>query len=386
MYWRNTVSQGIPRNDVPKPSRDTLLNFIRNVNWKSLLAGAAIGMIGVHLVSVRPTIDRIARLERQVADVEVGVHRVAAAGENVGAANSLLAALNAQAAEVEAARESLAAIDNLRLALQTEVDRAAEAEASLNRLTALNSQLIEADELRSEAAAAIDEVERLQAKVIALSNPTETAGRQIATTLATLDDVNALQSRLIETGENTTRSANVAEELVALQCMILSAGDLDLSEQNAERLIALQNQLIVDERLQLDQADTNLEDLIVMQKMIANQTAQIADSIDSLELLTDFQGEMNGQLAGLEDLRRQLTELILLETTVTRAMEALEPLASMQNLRRLDQEEVRDVARLILEQRRERLARAGSKYDVPAPPAVEVPEVHRLVPEPPVEE
>ncbi|REJ87672.1 MAG: hypothetical protein DWQ34_23775, partial [Planctomycetota bacterium] len=253
-------------------------------------------------------------------------------------------------------------------------------------------------------------------------------------TLATLDDVNALQSRLIETGENTTRSANVAEELlalqnrilsageldvsadnaerllalqnrlvvddrlqldqaglnaeelVALQCMILSAGDLDLSEQNAERLIALQNQLIVDERLQLDQADTNLEDLIVMQKMIANQTAQIADSIDSLELLTDFQGEMNGQLAGLEDLRRQLTELILLETTVTRAMEALEPLASMQNLRRLDQEEVRDVARLILEQRRERLARAGSKYDVPAPPAVEVPEVHRLVPEPPVEE
>ena len=223
-------------------------------------------------------------------------------------------------------------------------------------------------------------------ELLALQNRILSAD-ELALSAENVERLLALQNQLVADDRLQLDQADLnAEELLALQCLILSAGDLNLSSENAERLLALQNQLVVDERLQLDQADTNLEDLIVVQQLIAAQTQQIADSIDGLELLTDFQGEMNGQLAGLEDLRRQLTELILLETTVARAMEALEPLASMQNLRRLDEEEVRDVARQILERRRERMARGESKYDVPAPVEIEQPEVHRLVPEPPVEE
>ena len=170
-----------------------------------------------------------------------------------------------------------------------------------------------------------------------------------------------------------------------------------MAEQNIEHLITMQEQLATDERLQLFEAAANVERLINIQAEIASQTDRLVDSITALELLGDFQGEFNGQLSNVEEMRRQLTELILLQTTIDQALEVVEPISELGDLRRLDTGEIREAARMILDQRRARHARnaeadtvelidaAEEVAEVPANAEIHAPEVHRPVPVPPEE-
>ena len=56
-------------------------------------------------------------------------------------------------------------------------------------------------------------------------------------------------------------------------------------------------------------------------------------------------------------------EIVLLETTITRVTRALEPMTQLGNIRRLNDGDLRDAARTILEQRQTRITQ---KPDQPA--------------------
>jgi hypothetical protein len=80
---------------------------------------------------------------------------------------------------------------------------------------------------------------------------------------------------------------------------------------------------------------------------------------------------------------------MLLESTLTRAFNALAPLAELGDLRRLDENEMKEVARMLLERRRSRVGMAESKITSPAPVVdniVEEETLDRPVPTPPVAE
>ena len=123
------------------------------------------------------------------------------------------------------------------------------------------------------------------------------------------------------------------------------------------------------------------------------------DTITALELLGDFQNEFNTQAAGADEMRRQLTELILLQTTIEQALRIVQPISELGNLRRLDTVEIREAARIILDQRRARLARTEEAADVASLEAtdeteadieetaeeIHSPEIQRPVPTPPEE-
>ena len=58
--------------------------------------------------------------------------------------------------------------------------------------------------------------------------------------------------------------------------------------------------------------------------------------------------------------RTWLTELVLMEPTIRRAMESLEPLTALGNLRRVSPDELRQAARAVREHREQEIARQQS--------------------------
>jgi hypothetical protein len=397
-----------------------------------LFAGAALGMAGVQLFATRPLINELRQLENRVGIVQSRVDELTGAKDDAQQSGSLLSALIEQRAQVESARGALAEIDALSSDVAVQSVRAAEAGESLSEISNLNARLIALRDQRELTRIALSEIEVLQQDIIGLGQAStvgaeqidetqavlsrlaelnrdvaETSGR-IDAAFAALDGLQRIQDQVIASSDAAPAAQAQAENLLSLQGTLAGVETLDAAAANAERLMSLNDRigsienldaatenadgllnlhdvLVADQRLQLAQAAANAEELIRLQDAIAGQTEQLADSIDSLELLSDFQGEFNGQLAQVDNLRRQLTELILLETTISRAMETLQPLAELGNLRRLSDAEVREVARDLLERRRERMAAGPSKYEEPAP-QINGPAVDIVVPEPPVEE
>jgi erythromycin esterase-like protein len=137
----------------------------------------------------------------------------------------------------------------------------------------------------------------------------------------------------------------------------------------------------LNQQTQLDSAHANLAGLIEIERSLAGQSRQIAESVESLQLLTGLQGEFNDQMTKLEAIQRGFTELLLMESSVARAVKMVQPLAELGNLRRNNEQEIRAAAREIINRRETRMAEEKSKYDdttgeysppvrpVPAPPA-----------------
>ena len=81
------------------------------------------------------------------------------------------------------------------------------------------------------------------------------------------------------------------------------------------------------------------------------QTRGVAEAIQTLEVLSGFRDELGAQIQSLAGLRHDLVELSLMETSVAKVARMMKPLVEMGNLRRLSNDELRHVARSILEGR-----------------------------------
>jgi hypothetical protein len=230
------------------------------------------------------------------------------------------------------------------------------------------------------ADAALAELVWLNEQFVAAAETSGAAGDALAALAGVRD-------RAIDLGETAPDAKSALDDLAALQATLTFMDGTDTARINAERLISLQQDLADGERLNLDAASRNLSELVRMQELVAGQTDQVAAGIDALDLLSEFQDELHGQLGQVEQLRRQATELMLLEATLSRALQALQPLAELGNLRRLDDAELREVARTLLERRRARTAAVESPSDSARPGVIiEQGLIERPVPTPPVED
>jgi hypothetical protein len=398
-------------DSAPRPFSPTAL--MRDLNWPTFFSGLGVGLVILYLGMARPLTDQIRQLQQQVGAVRSDVSRLTATSSDVQETGSLLAAIARQQADVVAARQTLQSIEQLQRDVRTEAGRAVEAHQALDGLVALNGRLIGAGQQMEPATRALDELRRLQGEVAALSQSAAdareglqstdaalagldrlkgrvlVAAEQVGAATTALESLRSVRDEVIEIGAGSSEAQAAIDGLAMLQASVPAVDEIETAAANAEQLIALQRTLTSDERLRLSTAAVNLEQLLSLQAAIAAQTGQVADSIDTLDLLSEFQEEFRGQLSQVEQLRRQATELMLLESTLTRAFNALAPLADLGDLRRLDEAEMKDVARTLLERRRSRVGAAESRIKSPAPVAgsiVEEETVERPVPTPPVVE
>jgi hypothetical protein len=395
----------------PRPFSPTTL--IRGVKWPTFLSGLTLGLVILHVCTTGPLTDQVRQLQQQLGAMRSDVSRLASASSNVQQAGSLLAAINEQQTHIAAARQTLQSIEQLHRDVRTEAARAVEAHQALDGLVAINSRLIGARQQLEPAGSALKELRDLQSEITMLGQSAAAsreelqstdaalaelnrlkgqvvaAAEQIDTAEAALADLRTIRDDVIDAGTGTADAQTAIDGLAMLQASIPTVDEVATAADNAEQLIALQRTLAADERLSLEQAGVNLDQLLSLQTTIAEQSEQLADSIDTLDLMSEFQEEFRGQLSQVEQLRRQATELMLLESTLTRAFNALAPLAELGDLRRLDENEMKEVARMLLERRRSRVGMAESKIRSPAPveeAVVEEDTLDRPVPTPPVAE
>jgi hypothetical protein len=133
-----------------------------------------------------------------------------------------------------------------------------------------------------------------------------------------------------------------------------NGGNTETAFEHTERLFTLRDELNAD--MDLDNAQSKLTQLVQIQDDLNTQTTDVIDAIETLEVLTDLSDELQTQVDSMGDMRKGLMDIILLETTVAKAVDVLEPLQQVSQLRRMSREDVRAAARTIMEQRTSRLA------------------------------
>jgi hypothetical protein len=215
----------------------------------------------------------------------------------------------------------------------------------------------------------LDALVRLKESVLATTGDADSAN-------TAAEGLIALKNKVLAQSADTSVAQSAAENLITLKDDLASnTNNVDAARIRANKLMLLQDDLSNDQG-DLTVAFTNLDSLIDIKGKLAAQTDSVGDAVQNLELLSDFQDEFAQRIASLGGMRQSLMEFVMLETTIGRVAQTLQPLVQLGNVRRLGDKELREAARVILEQRSTRVTHktdADTHVAAPGSAASEVP-------------
>ena len=177
-------------------------------------------------------------------------------------------------------------------------------------------------------------------------------------------------------------------ELSSLKDQLIASGEtLEVAQENARTLVAM-NETLGSGSLKLDASRKNLDSLVALGTTLSSQSQNVGEAIQNLEIMDDFRTELAGHVKSLEDVRRTMMEIAMMESTLGRVAQVVEPLTQIGNLRRLSDDEMREAARVILDRRITRFSQSATQPETGAADNNEVPATvatpdHELVPLPP---
>jgi len=373
-------------------------------SWAMFATGFALGLAVLHIGVTRPLTQQFSRLQVQMGHLERGVKKLAGQTNQAAKTGELLSALAEQGRRAQAAADALEEIKSLQGRLIDGQDSTVQARASLDALADLRGELrAEAIQAREESADvfdAVDKLANLQERMIGqynyivsaqsvlaefarLRELAEAEAPRISEARRTLESLIELESRtlaeqdaarqaveavgefrrlhegVIAGAEQAAQARDASEELVAIKESILCGNDFERPERARE---ALDELIKIRERLygqadSLAAAQTSLDGLLSLKDQVLAQTGDLADAVETLELTSDLHNQLQDAMRQFEGVRRWLVEIVLIEPTVERTMNALKPLADLANLRRLSPVELRQAARVVAGERAARFAK-----------------------------
>lgn len=383
------------------------LREFRNFLGVALLMSLAVVFFGAQFLMVGPLKGRLDGIQSRLELSEVSMKKLVSARETVWKTNDLLTGLHDQAAQMDQLTDCLAEIRTLRNRVQNEGESATIALAALDRMSSVQNRIITEQQTTQQAAQHLSALHQLQRNVIRTAEQTDVASNSLEGLVALQNRVIAasngyekasagiaglteMTNRLVaqsedlqlasqrfdqfvglvnsingETVDIASAEDSVAE-LVAIKDQVLSSADTAVAaRQAASSLIAVSRELGSDE-LRLQEARQNLDSLVSLQTRLSGQSADVVAAIQNLEIIDDFQREMAAQIKSLEGLRKTVMEIAMMESTLGRVAQVIEPLSEIGNLRRLSEIEVREAARVILDHRMARFAQTESMTGVTA--------------------
>ncbi|MGQ0634945.1 MAG: hypothetical protein ACT4QC_10065 [Planctomycetaceae bacterium] len=310
----------------------TLISERNTLVWGAFLIGVASGFVAVYIVVAQPMFNQLKELHHQTLVLQEDVQELVGERNQAFEAATLLGDLRSMKAQLPDARATVREMRNLRADLLEESRHTRAAHAAVREMSRLQETALEQQELTTPAAVALQE----------------------------LTDV---QRQVIEAADELPLARSAAGEFCALKDqLVASSPQLDAARTHANRLLALQDAL-QDEAGQSAVAIDSLDRLLELKDRLIDQTPSVAGAVQNLEILSDFHEEFTAHVDALEKLREGLTQLLLMETTIGRVARALEPLTQIVNIRRLSDDELREAARTILDQRATRLGSRDSHRD-----------------------
>lgn len=388
--------------------------------WSMLFVGLATGFLGMDIMVRRPMMRELASVRTELSSVERDMEELVGVRNQVWETNNLLTSLKSQYRQLEDARVSMAALAQLCSEIQTEAthttaafskldrlvglqnavlrnsENVESAEVSLDRIVALQGHLVESGENTGNAVAAINQLVKvrdaaqvevatidnaynavqkfgeLKKQIITNGEGLDVAQDHVAALAAIKNDVFnesenvtaaheaarnmiALKNDINEKSEGLDTAKTTAEELFSLKDeVVANGGNTETAFANTERLFTLRDALVADS--DLDSAEGNLDRLVGIQDTLNRQTVEVADAVETLEVLTDLNDELQTQVTTIDGMRKSLLDVVLMESTVRKVAGILEPLAELSDLRRLSREDMREAARVIIDQRTARVA------------------------------
>jgi myosin heavy subunit len=343
----------------------------------AVAAGFALQWSAVHFTVSVPLQRKIAGMERQVAVANEQMSALAALRGSAHQGHDLLSALQAQRESLASAEQALADIRKLRMDLEREARLTGTASTQLARVGELQRQVADAGQQATDLTPVMDRLTQLNERISSLAAPAETSLTHVDEAERALSLVNELQQRLSAQNASLPAALSTAEAAMSLQQSLANVGQsstaaeeqsarlielarglntldpqsLTAASERAKELTAMQDLLADTEALRMKQAESNLRTLLGSHAQLLRATPEIAAAAENLELLTAFQAELNTQIEGLESAQQDLHNVAMLRDTIGRVADAVRPLAELSDLRRLDADQVRAMAREILERR-----------------------------------
>lgn len=370
------------QSDSYVPGADSASAIEKNTMlWGIFLVGLVVGFVGVYLVAAQPMFAQIDRLQRQVVAVQNDMESLVGVRDQAWETSNLLSGLTAQQRQLADARATIKEIRQLRQDLQVEAGQMAQSFQALADLKKLKTTVLDQRDLTAPATKAVEDIALVQKRLIAEHGAFPKAEATLADldrTKTGLDELLRLKNQLLEQGVDTAAAQAKATEFVALKDTIVAQTNTNDAKKSAEDLIALKDQVAgqagstdaavarvaklfsMQNQLENQGADmtiafSTLDNMGALKAKLVSQTQEVAEAMQNLEILSDFQDEFAEQIRTLGKMRQNLMEIVMLESTIGRVSRIIEPLVQIGNVRRLSEPELRDAARVILENRNTRI-------------------------------
>jgi hypothetical protein len=284
--------------------------------WCSFVLGGMFTFLLVYIGIARPAAQEVSLLKRQMSTLEQSVWEVAGQTDTAKNTNRLLSLLVDQKETTRQAATSLENIRELNQQLAAEARRAENALATVQQLVALKNAIVDGADQTREAAEVVSATLSLQEQLADASTTAAQAAHSGARLLAMGTELNAAANDV----ESAQRTLTQIRELHS-----------SIEERSADVATA---------RLRVDS-------LLTMKDAIIGQTGNLADAIETLELTNDLTSQFRNATVTFENMRRWMVEVVTMESVLERAQNALEPLTELGNLRHLNVNQLRSIARTI---------------------------------------
>ncbi len=372
-----------------------------------IVMSLAVAFFGMQLLMVGPLTGRLDGIQARLNESDNNMKKLVAGRDSVWKTNNLLTSIEEQASQVQKAQKSLVDIQNLRNGIlreaesstvaMTALDRMSEvqdrvvagqqqtlqASAQITQLDELLAAIIEGSENTVVANNSVDGIVALQNRVVAASNNYEQASAGIANladltqrivaqseelkiAAAQFDEFVGLANSIQVAAVNLESAKTVVAEMNTLQDQLAASGEkLPVAQDNARLLLAM-NDTLSSDSLKLEASGRNLDSLIAMGTSLSTQSQRVAEAIQNLEIMDDFRTELATHVKSLEGVRRTMMDIAMMESTLSRVAQVVEPLTQIGNLRRLSDDEMQEAARVILDRRVTRFSQADSQLETAA--------------------
>ncbi|TWT59469.1 hypothetical protein [Rubinisphaera italica] len=356
----------------PKPNPNRKISK----TWSMLTAGLVFGLFGMYLTVTKPMTERMHTLESEIAMMQSEMHMLVGTRDDLWKTNDLLTGLRQQQRQMSEVQQSLASIrkmrddvlalssgqdvamntlDNLasmQTVLKTQSESIAQSQDSLAHMVSMNEHVVRlgksANITRQDLLAADQVMADVQHVTERMSKQAE-GMNEASMVLTAMDD---LTNKIVAKKSNLEESNEILTKIDGLHAQIIKQQEaIPEAEQSLARMAALEAKLLEQNQEDLTKASVNLQEMMTFQKDLATDNTRITSAIQTVELLEDFQLELEHQAALLSNMRSELQEITILKSTVEDTLAVLKPLIQLSDLRRLSDVEVRDAARVILDRR-----------------------------------
>lgn len=348
----------------------------RPATWAMLSAGLAIGFMGMYFSVTRPMSQRMQMVESNLSLMQTEMHQLVGTRDDLWKTNDLLTGLRQQQRQLVEAEQSLVAVRHMKNEVLSLAGNYQTAMQTIEEMETLQTALIDNQSRMPQTHEAIASMTMLQKSVVKLGSSAQARQTEIAAATKTvsqmekltsrmisqketvaaadavIDSVNAMASSLTKQEKALSHSKTIVDQMATLHGNLAKQGELmPASEATVQKMVAFEMKLANSNQEVAIKAASNLKELIQFQEDLSVGGEQITAAIQTIELLEGFQSEIAIQTGALSKMRRDLMEITFLESTVKQTLQVLKPLIQLSDLRRMNDAEIREAARVILDRR-----------------------------------